>query len=134
MTNSSSSTSLISQIPPKKKLMIQVAQLLADGSSMPSYDIVATLECNKQSVVRAIRELRALGWVYIIRWVHPGESNALAPVYAWKGLEDRKDRHKPRAKSRSEINRDWNSRNKVYRAAAQRIKKGRVPSIWQGLL
>lgn len=125
---------LISKISPKKKLVRQVATLLAQGRKLGSSELGDELDCSRYSINKAIRELRELGWVYTHSWSHAGGSNCLAPVYGWKGERFRKDTPKPEPKTRSEINRDWNARNRVYRAAVQRVKRGVKPSIWQGLI
>ena len=125
---------LLQQIDPKKRLVHRVAHALIEKGSMCSYDLGEALGCSKYSVNKAIRLLRDLGWVYISSWTHPAGSNALAPKYRWKGLEEKRDVYKPPRKPKSKINHDWNSRNKVYRSAMQRAKRGTIPNMWEGLI
>lgn len=134
MTVSARSLELLSQIPETQKVVRQVAEILANQEKLPSYELELRVGCSKHSITKALRHLRDRGWVYICSWTHPGGSNILAPVYGWKGLRRKADAAKPPRKPKSEINRDWNERNKVYRAAMQRAKRGTKPSIWQGLM
>lgn len=111
-----------------------ISRLLCAEGPMLGWDVHLATGCHKNTVHRVVHGLHAAGILYIAGWGHPGESNAVAPIWAVKVTGDERDARRPRKKPRTEINRDWNMKNRAYKNAQQRATRGTPASVWSGLL
>lgn len=111
-----------------------ISRLLTANGPMLGWDIHLITGCYKNTVSRVVHDLHKAGLLYISGWEHPGDSNALAPIWAIRVLGDESDARRPRKKPKKDINRDWNARNRAYKNAKQRGTRGTLASVWGGLL
>lgn len=118
----------------RTKTRIQIAELVRDIGPIPGHDLVQFTGKFRAVVSRALYDLRDAGLIYIHSWTHPGDSNTLAPVWAWRTSKHQSNATRPAPMTQTEINIRWNARHAAQRSAAQRAKRGTKPSVWAGLL
>lgn len=118
----------------KSKTRVLLAELVRDLGPISGHELVQETGKFRAVVSRAMRDLQAVNIVYIESWTHPGESNALAPVWALRTGKNQYNATRPKPLTMTEINVRWNARHAARRSAAQRAKRGTVMSIWAGLL
>lgn len=118
----------------KTKVRLQVAELVRDIGPVPGHDLTQLTGKHRAVVSKVLYDLRDAKLVYIHAWDHPGDSNCLAPVWAWRTSSRQRDAERPEPLTRTEINIRWNRRHAARRSVAQKAKRGTQNSIWSGLL
>lgn len=113
---------------------VELAELVRDIGPIPGHDLVSLTGRHRAIVSKALHALHEAKLIYIKGWTHPGDSNCLAPVWAWRVSEGQRDAKRPAPITRTEINQRWNARHKAYRNAKQRAERGTQVNIWAGLL
>ena len=116
------------------KVLMQVAKLLVEEGPMCVHDLVVAIGSHRAVVSKAAYKLHAARKIYIRSWAHPGDSNTLSPVWAWRTCKGVRDAKRPEPKPRAQINKDWNARNSALRGTKQRLYRGTQVNIWAGLL
>ena len=111
-----------------------ISRLLCAEGPMLGWDIHLATGCHKNTVSRVVHDLHNAGILYIHGWGHPGDSNALGPIWAVKVTGEERDARRPRKKPKVAINHDWNTKNRAYKNAKQRATRGTGASVWSGLL
>lgn len=118
----------------KGAVRVQVAEIVRDIGPIPGHDVVQILNKHRAVIGRTLQALHGVDLVYIHSWTHPGDSNTLAPVWAWRTSARQRDAKRPPPMTQTEVNIRWNARHAAYRNTIQRAKRGTVASIWAGLL
>ena len=125
------------QFPPgfiRGAARVELAELVRDIGPIPGHDLVQLTGRHRAIVSKALYALHEAKLIYIQSWTHPGDSNCLAPVWAWRDSPGRRDARKPKPMTRTEINVRWNARHKAKRNTQQRLERGTPVNIWAGLL
>lgn len=124
-------------LPPgliRGRVLVAAALLVRDFGPIAGFEIQAEVGVHRAVVSKAMQRLHAAGVVYIQSWTHPGASNTLAPVWAWRTGQKQRDAAKPARKTQTAINQDWNRRHAAYRLAKQRHARGNRLGVWSGLM
>jgi transcription initiation factor IIE alpha subunit len=125
------------QFPPgfiRGAARVELAELVRDIGPIPGHDLVQLTGRYRAVVSKALYALREAKLIYIQGWTHPGDSNILAPVWAWRTSPKQRDAKRPAPMSRTEINVRWNARHKAKRNIKQRLERGTQVTAWTGLL
>ena len=118
----------------KGRVISQIAELVYDQGPMSGYEVIQITGAHKSIVSEIFIRLHEARAVYIKGWTHPGNSNCLAPVWGWRTHPNQRDAKRPRRKSRTEINQDWNRNHAAIRSVKQKVKRGSAASVWAGLI
>lgn len=118
----------------RTKVRVQVAELVRDLGPVVGHEIIQFTGKQRAVVSKVLYDLRDAGLIYIQSWDHPGDSNCIAPVWAWRTDPKQRDAKRPKPLTSTEINIRWNARHSARRSAAQRAKRGTTISVWAGLL
>lgn len=118
----------------KGRVITQVAEMLYSLGPSTNTDLGELVGSHRAVISKVMRKLHAAQAVYIKEWTHPGNSNVLAPVWAWRTSERQRDAKRPKPLSRTEINVRWNARHATYRSVKQKAKRGTTANVWSGLL
>ena len=116
------------------KVILAVAKKVFYDGPVSGHEIGIEVQSHRAVIHKVLKKLYEAKVIYIQGWVHPGDSNCLAPVWAWRTSSFQRDTKRPAPKTRTEINKTWNRNHAAYRSIKQRMARGTPTNVWTGLM